>query len=366
MTDPPYLPDPSKFQFSISRLTLAMLATGLLMVIDLPFPTQNVVFNKALLTVGSVAAILLYDPGKKLLAQASHWTAEERFEDAIGVCEEYIQRYPGKPDGYSQRGFVHYHADDLQAAKSDFEKALERDQHCGNALLGTALCLLQEGELQSSLELFQQASLRGESRGSASYWYAFVSLLVGEVEQAQQGAVRAAKHPEFFHVSHGLLAKIALFEQRYRDVLTHAQFAAPEGEVDADVAILHAIGEYKLGRHQSALRDIEMACEQEPDNASGWATFSWFLSTCPDDSIRDGNRALELAMLANRIEDNSTAWSSIAAAQAELGNFERAVEWAQKAAEQTGEFRKDEMQTRLKTYQAGEPFRDRGVAGASR
>jgi tetratricopeptide (TPR) repeat protein len=52
----------------------------------------------------------------------------------------------------------------------------------------------------------------------------------------------------------------------------------------------------------------------------------WFYATCPNPSIRDGNKAIEYAGKAVEIEEEIHSLDTLAAAYAETGNFSKAVE----------------------------------------
>jgi hypothetical protein len=90
---------------------------------------------------------------------------------------------------------------------------------------------------------------------------------------------------------------------------------------------------------------------------------AWLLATCPDEKVRSAQLAFTRASAACEL----TRWrdpaclDTLAAACAEQGNFEKAVEWATKAIDlkpQDEPFRRD-VQRRLDLYRAGMPYRDK-------
>ncbi|HUU95678.1 MAG TPA: hypothetical protein VM487_08050, partial [Phycisphaerae bacterium] len=89
---------------------------------------------------------------------------------------------------------------------------------------------------------------------------------------------------------------------------------------------------------------------------------AWLLATCPDDSIRDGSRALQLARAAGqRTSKNARLCDTLAAALAELGDFQQAVQQATEAvrlAEKSGQPElARRIARRLEGYRAGRPYR---------
>jgi tetratricopeptide (TPR) repeat protein len=94
--------------------------------------------------------------------------------------------------------------------------------------------------------------------------------------------------------------------------------------------------------------------------------YAWILSTSPEDKARDGARALELGTKACEMTDFSEAHlvSTLAAAYAETGDFDKAVEYAKKAVE-LGEKEEseqiDQLRDELKSYEEKKPWREKNL-----
>ena len=82
--------------------------------------------------------------------------------------------------------------------------------------------------------------------------------------------------------------------------------------------------------------------------------------TCPDEKYRDGQKAVENAQMAYRL-DGGKSWScfdAFAVAYAECGDFEKAKEWEAKAIELVpDENSKRALRPRLELYKQGKPYR---------
>jgi tetratricopeptide (TPR) repeat protein len=78
---------------------------------------------------------------------------------------------------------------------------------------------------------------------------------------------------------------------------------------------------------------------------------------CPDATFRDGAKALASAEQAYALAKGPAAMAALAAAQAELGQFEQAVEWQEKAIAAAPSGAKAPYRERLKQYQDSKPFR---------
>jgi tetratricopeptide (TPR) repeat protein len=87
------------------------------------------------------------------------------------------------------------------------------------------------------------------------------------------------------------------------------------------------------GDFQRARDAYEEGVRDEPDDASSLNDLAWFLATCPDATLRDGNRAVELAKRACELSErqNSSFLDTLAVALAESGEFEAAIETQREA-----------------------------------
>jgi tetratricopeptide (TPR) repeat protein len=123
-----------------------------------------------------------------------------------------------------------------------------------------------------------------------------------------------------------------------------------------------------LGRHADAITDYEEAIknipEDEEDMSGVLNNLSWVLATSPEDSVRNGDRALEAGLKACELTEykKSHILSTLAAAYAELGQFEKAVEWSTKAVELGGKEQNeqlDQLRLELKGYEEKKPWREK-------
>ena len=83
------------------------------------------------------------------------------------------------------------------------------------------------------------------------------------------------------------------------------------------------------------------------------------LAACPDEQIRDGADAVKAATTACELTDwkNPLFLSTLAAAHAEAGEFDQAVEWQQKAIELSAGTAEQELRERLELFRQEQPYR---------
>lgn len=131
----------------------------------------------------------------------------------------------------------------------------------------------------------------------------------------------------------------------------------------------HANAHYNLafclegqGKYVQAMPHWNAVARLQPDNADTLDEVAWRLATYPDASVRNGTRSLELARQAVALTKGQAArpMSTLAAAYAELGRFDEAVQAAQRAidlAMQHGDMAvAEDIRAQRKLYREHHPY----------
>ena len=123
-----------------------------------------------------------------------------------------------------------------------------------------------------------------------------------------------------------------------------------------------------LGDYAQAIADYRTLIGFYPHYPGPYAPLARIYASCPYKKFRDGPKSVTLAQKGCTL----SAWrdteqiETLAAAEAEAGNFDEAVKWQQRAIElanaEKGDLKKDEaamktMSTRLTLYQSHKPYR---------
>ncbi|HEV2045786.1 MAG TPA: tetratricopeptide repeat protein [Chthoniobacterales bacterium] len=89
------------------------------------------------------------------------------------------------------------------------------------------------------------------------------------------------------------------------------------------------------GSLRDAIDHYQTALDLAPNSILPLNNLAWVRATCPDTSLRDGAKAVELAQQADQLSDgkNPVFTRTLAAAYAENGRFNDAIETAQRAAQ---------------------------------
>jgi tetratricopeptide (TPR) repeat protein len=120
-----------------------------------------------------------------------------------------------------------------------------------------------------------------------------------------------------------------------------------------------SIARYQVADYSGSVSDLNEAIRREPRNARALNSRAWQLATCPDVSVRSGPQAIIDANVACELSDWKIAeWiDTLAAAHAEVGNFDAAVIWQKQAMATAPDMRKRFFSQRIELYESGEPYR---------
>lgn len=220
-------------------------------------------------------------------------------DQAITFYTQYLAKNPRSDAAYHNRGSAWRAKGEVDNAIADFTEAIRLDPSYAGSYNARANAWLQKGEKEIALKDYSEA-IRLNPRDVLAY--------------SNRGDC---------HASMGNL------DAAIRDC-TEAIRLDP-GSSDAYLRRARA---KKMKRdYLGAQKDFE-ACLR-CDGREPWAMkgLAWLKATCPDDSIRDGARAVELATEACKVNDwkESSFIMVLAAAHAERGDYDKAVEMVAKA-----------------------------------
>ena len=106
--------------------------------------------------------------------------------------------------------------------------------------------------------------------------------------------------------------------------------------------------------------DRKLALECFPKNPKGFDAAARWMATSEWAEFRDGRVAVELAEKACQATNSKNVdyLDTLAAAYAEAGQFDKAIEWQQKALDLAAETQKEAFAARLTLYRDGKPYRE--------
>jgi len=127
----------------------------------------------------------------------------------------------------------------------------------------------------------------------------------------------------------------------------------------------------RKGQLAEAIAEYGKTIELQPTNATTLNNLAWILAAAPDDSVRNGQRALSLAEKAVQLSGTNSPeiLATLSVAYAEVGNFSNATTTAQQALELPATKRSsaisDSLQSKIKLYESSSPFHDPSLTNAT-
>ncbi len=114
------------------------------------------------------------------------------------------------------------------------------------------------------------------------------------------------------------------------------------------------------GQVEKALQDYDTALRLPPEDPLIYSARAWILATSPLAQHRNGQQAIADATKACQLTNDRSpsGLESLAAACAEAGDFEQAIQCEEKALRMTAHFNLGNREARLKLFREGKPFHE--------
>lgn len=248
-----------------------------------------------------------------------------RHEAALEDYAESLRLDPKLDFAYQCRAFVRINMGRPDEAIKEFDEALRAAPRSVGALMGRAEAHCLKADYAAAVADYD-AAIRLDPKDSRLFCNkGWAQLGLGKGEQSLQSLNKAIELNGKYGMAFGIRA------------------------------LVHTVA----GDLKNASKDYARSVELEPEDAKLLAGCAWFLATCPDAKYRDGKRALELAGKAVRKAKDRDTVESLAAACAEVGDFEKAVRHQEEAValpKMHAEL-EDNGRIRLDLYKKKQPYR---------
>jgi len=199
------------------------------------------------------------------------------------------------------------------------------------AALGRALAIV--GEHDEAVAYLQQTA---ERAGTPEAWIAHGNalLLSQRLMAARASYIRASRLAPSAAEPQTRLGIASAQLQDFERAIGHFERALSLSDgTDAELHSHLGLAYLGQGNEAKAIPHLERSLELAPTWAVGQNNLAWVLATAQDVSLRDGERALELARSSLQSSPTDTDFlSTTAAALAEVGRYSEAVQFASAAA----------------------------------
>jgi tetratricopeptide (TPR) repeat protein len=252
-----------------------------------------------------------------------------RFDD----WSEVIRLDPYNDEAYVGRGKTWLRKGDRPRALLDFAKAIEINPRNAQAFEQRGFVNSRIGQFEQAIKDYDAAMALGAARYVLNRERASVWIQLGEYDKAIEDYSNSIK---------AWPSSPSIFRRR-------GECRRLKGEFEEAIADL-----------EQAIKLAEQTQFERDEVFFTYGSLAWLYATCPDEKFRDGQKSLELAKKACSLNGGGTPYDldTLAAANAEVGDFDEAIKFQSQAIQAAPESKKEAYKARLELYTNRKPFRD--------
>jgi tetratricopeptide (TPR) repeat protein len=302
-----------------------------------------------------------------LTNRGSAWTQKNELDKALADFTTAIELAPDMAASFLNRGRLYGKLGDHVKASADLSDylALEPQDWSAYALRGIAYYFAKEHnraikDLDKAIRHFPNEADLYIFRGSALNYQGAYDRAIIDFERA---IALDPKQSEAFNYR-----GVAWMQKNVRDKSLADFNRAIQLDSNSQTAYQNRANLWSLqGEFAKAAEDFQRAFELAPKDTTILSNYAWLLATAPDENVRNGKRAVEMArqVCESAGWDQPSLLGNLAAAYAESGDFEKAIKWQTKAVALLKEDSAEEA-ARLALYRNHQPFhQERGPKTSS-
>lgn len=309
-------------------------------------------------SVHALAAQAYRDLGDEAKAKAH---AEAAGDGEVTLDEPLMAAVQGLSVGqqiFRQQAQKAYEEEKWQEAVEAYRRAVAADPLYSDLRISLAAALLKVEDPAAALEQYQLALKINPREPRAAFGAAFLFQSSNRNAEAAELYSRVLEVEPNHKAARVNLAQVLFESRRYEDAKAELDIILAEepGNVTMRLAQLGAL--VKMERFAEAVTLLEDGLALTPDDPPLLQALARVLATAPDDQVRNGDRAVELARKLFEAEKAPEHAETLAMALATAGEFQEAVRLQQTLVSVAAEGERENLETRLKAnlerYQRGE------------
>jgi tetratricopeptide (TPR) repeat protein len=292
--------------------------------------------------------------------------AKHRTAEALPQFRRAIEIEPKFPAAHFHLGKALAQTNDFEGAAKSYEDTLAIVPNWILPKVELGLCFMQLRRMEEARPLLAEAVAFAPDKVELHFNYGIALLYRGEYEEAEREAREVLRVDPGFQPARRLAGqallvrgKVAEAEEQFHTGLWLAQF-------QPDPTAAHYLGYARhMQGHEPGALDVMRRCRESFPTWPGLERGdAWKLATDPDAKRRNGSLALLKARVASYAvgENDPMMLDTLAAAQAEVGEFSAAVSTLDKArplAEKSGDAELVKAMTaRRQLYEKHQPYRE--------
>ncbi len=273
-----------------------------------------------------------------------------------------IQLAPKYPNPYLNLGNVYANLGKLNEAMEHYHTAIEKNPDYAQAHYNLAVVLAKTGQLDEAMEHYRTAVRIRPNNAAAHYNLALALAERGKLGEAAEHYRTAIRIKPDYAKAHNNLGLVLARMGKLDEAIEHYRRAIRIRPSHAGAHRNLAVALERQGKIGQAIAYYRRTLQIKPRDLKALRNLAWLLATAPQEKLRDGPKALELAGKAVQLagdEPSAALLDTLAAAQAEAGRFPEAVTTAQNALQLAAGKQPrlaEEISARLALYKARKPY----------
>jgi tetratricopeptide (TPR) repeat protein len=296
--------------------------------------------------------------GILLAGQGKTTEAVQHYQRALEIKPDFAEAHNNWGNALAVKG------QNNEAAKQ-FQQALQRNPDFGEAHNGLGALLLAQGRTAEALEHFRKAAELIPDNADVQNNLGTVFADEGRTTEALKYYQKALELKPDSAKTHYNLASLFVARGQLDEAIKHYQRALELMPDFTRARYQLGLALQSRGKFAAAIAQFQRVLELDPRHVTAQNNLAWLLATCPDNSLRNGNKAVELAQQAVQLSGGNSPeiLDTLAAAYAEAGRYPEAVETARRAldlsAAQNNKPLAQVIQTQLKLFETHSPYREK-------
>jgi tetratricopeptide (TPR) repeat protein len=296
--------------------------------------------------------------GYVLVAQGRPAEAIKHYEKALAINPNYAEVINNLGTALLDEGR-------LDDAAKYYHRAIEIYPDFAEAYNNLGILLTRQGETAEAIEQYRKAIALKPDR--EEFYNNLGNLLAkqnqtGEAIEQFQKAIEVAPDNAKVRIN---LANILTAQGRWNEAIEQYQQALKQMPDSIHAHNQLGLLLQKRGEFKAAIAQFQKVLELDPRHVTAYNNLAWLLATCPENSSRDGKKAVDLAQQAVQLSvgNSPEILDTLAAAYAEAGRFPKAIETARQALDlstaQNNKPLAEVIQNQILLFEANSPYREK-------
>ena len=296
-----------------------------------------------------------------ILALAEAMANLKKPAKALELAGRAIKLNPEVPQAYELRARIYILNNQMKQALADVNESIHLQPGSVTSLLLRARLMQSQEKLDDALKDVETALKIRPGMTSALFLKSTIHEGQRDFVQAADSMQEIVKRDPENEQAQLMLGMYYSMASKVKEALGQFDRILEKNDNNTAAFYWRADTRLNVGDHKGARQDYENVLQRSPQHEATLNNLAWLLATSPENELRDGKRAVKLAVQAGELSKYKKPHilSTMAAAYAESGDYSKAVEWSTKAVKMGREDLQGQLEAELKSYQEKKPWREK-------